>query len=205
MSHGVRLSLRQLKRILAKKGLGRRRSTSSLQEVLTAIQLEIEGSGSCIGYRAMWQRLLVDHRLRISKETVREAMRIIDPDGVEQRLKHRLRRRQYRAKGPNFIWHMDGCDKLKPFGFCTHGCIDGYSRRIMWLEVTPTNNNPAVISKYFLNCVKQIGGTARIVRSDCGTENLYVAGIQRFLRHESDDAFSGEQLYVWKINVKSTY
>ena len=27
--------------------------------------------------------------------------------------------------GPNYLWHMDGNDKLKPYGFSIHGCIDG--------------------------------------------------------------------------------
>ena len=29
-------------------------------------------------------------------------------------------------QGPNFIWHVDSYDKLKPFGFPINGCIDGY-------------------------------------------------------------------------------
>ena len=28
-------------------------------------------------------------------------------------------------KGPNYIWHIDGYDKLSPFGLTIHGCIDG--------------------------------------------------------------------------------
>jgi hypothetical protein len=35
--------------------------------------------------------------------------------------------------GPNFAWHADGYDKLKPYGFPIHGCIDGFSRRLIWL------------------------------------------------------------------------
>lgn len=30
-------------------------------------------------------------------------------------------------QGPNQVWHLDGFDKLKPYGFCIHGCIDGKS------------------------------------------------------------------------------
>ena len=37
-------------------------------------------------------------------------------------------------------------DKRKPFCFCIHGCIEGYSQRILWLEMGTTNKNPA---KYF--------------------------------------------------------
>ena len=30
---------------------------------------------------------------------------------------------------------MDGNDKLKPYGISIHGCIDGYSRKVLWLQV----------------------------------------------------------------------
>ena len=33
-----------------------------------------------------------------------------------------------------------------------------YSRKILWLKVTPTNHNPRVIVKYFLDTVGEIGG-----------------------------------------------
>ena len=62
----------------------------------------------------MWQRLTVDHDLVVAKETVRHALRILDPEGVDERLRHRLQRRQYKGRGPNFLWHIDGFDKLKP-------------------------------------------------------------------------------------------
>ncbi len=29
------------------------------------------------------------------------------------------------SQGPNHVWHIDGYDKLKPFGFPIHGCVDG--------------------------------------------------------------------------------
>ena len=28
-------------------------------------------------------------------------------------------------QGPNHVWHLDGYDKLPPFGFAIHACIDG--------------------------------------------------------------------------------
>jgi len=55
-------------------------------------------------------------------------MKTIDPGGVSLQKAHRLKRRKYRANGPNYVWHVDGYDKLKPYGFCIHGSIDGYSR-----------------------------------------------------------------------------
>ena len=161
----------------------------------------MNGSGSIVGYRAMWQRLIHDHSLVIGKETVRRALRIVDPVGVERRSRNRLTRRQYRGKGPNYIWHVDGYDKLKPFGFCVHGCIDGYSRRILWLEVGTTNNDPVVTARYFLDYIHSIGGVPRIVRADNGTENVNMATLQRFFRRETDDVFAGEKSFMYGKSV----
>ena len=66
---------------------------------------------------------------------------------------------------------MDGYDKLKPFGFSIHGCIDAYvielcvelhinfkrySRRIIiiWLETCTTNDNPRIVTYYYLRAVE---------------------------------------------------
>lgn len=34
-------------------------------------------------------------------------------------------------QGPNFVWHLDGYDKLTPYGFPIHACIDGYNSVII--------------------------------------------------------------------------
>lgn len=201
--HGIKISLRQLKRILQRKALRRRGTNSNLGLVIRTIQQEIEGSGKSIGYRTMWQRLRNDHRIVVSRETVRHVLRIVDPDGVSRRLSRRLRRRQYKAKGPNFLWHLNGYDKLKPFGFCIHGCIDGFSRRIMWLEVATTNNDSRLVAKYFLDTIRQVGGAPSIVHTDYGTENVKVAGIQRFLRRHGTDSFAGANSFMYGKSVSN--
>ena len=38
--------------------------------------------------------------------------------------------------------HIDGKDKFKRFGFPIHGCIDGFSQKLMWLIVSTSNNDP---------------------------------------------------------------
>lgn len=87
----------------------------------------------------------------------------------------------------------------------------------MWLKVASTNNNPAVIAQYFIDCVKQIQGmlwfgfeewstietkvnlycgcyldttcnyigAPRLVRSDCGTENVNIEVLQTFFTNEN--------------------
>ena len=199
--HGYVLSIRQLKRILQQRGLGRRRNRSNIEEVYRAIRRELRGSGSMMGYRQMTRRLLHGHSVVVDKETVRELLKILDPEGVDARSRHRLQRRQYKTEGPNHVWHIDGYDKLKPFGFCIHGSIDGYSRRVMWLDVGPSNNNPSVIAQYYIECVQQIGGTARIIRGDCGTENVHVAALQRFFNNDEQSFLYGKSCYNQRIEA----
>ena len=143
--HGIHLSLQQLKRVLKSRGLCRRKSYSHLPDVICAVDQELSGSGSSIGYRQMHQRLIVDHSLVVNRETVRIILKRLDPEGVSLRSRHAFRPRLYSVKCPNYMWHLNGYDKLKPFGFAVHGVIDGYSRRILWLEVGPSNNDPKVI------------------------------------------------------------
>ena len=54
-----------------------------------------------------------------------------------------------------------------------------------------SNNELAFEAKYFVGC------TARIVRPDLGTENTFVAGIQRFLRNNSRDSFSKDKSFMY--------
>ena len=93
--------------------------------------------------------------------SVRLALKSIDPDAVARRLKHRLKRRKYINCGPNFVWDIDGNDKLKPFGFCIHAGIDGFSRKILWLKVSYTNKDPVVVCQYYLDAFSTLGALPR--------------------------------------------
>lgn len=116
--HGFFLSIRQLKRILKQRNLRRRGQRSSGEDIVAAIECELRESGCLVGYRLMHQRLVLDYGISVGRETTRQVLKALDPDGVERRSRHRLSRREYYAKGPDYIWHCDGYDKLKPFGFC---------------------------------------------------------------------------------------
>ena len=191
--HNIDISLSTLKRRLSSMQLCRRQLPGipeNRREVKAAIEEELGGSGCFIGYRKMWWRLK-QKGLVVRRETVREMLVELDPIGVETRRKKKLRRRVYSGNGPNFIWHIVGHDKLKPYGFSIHGCIDGFSRRLIWLEVGPTNKKPEVIAKYYLDAIKQVGGVPRKVRSDDGTENCMIEAIHTFLRTNNNDEDAG--------------
>lgn len=45
--------------------------------------------------------------------------------------------------------------------------------------------------------MRQLGGTARIVRGDRGTENGSLAAIQRFFRRSAEGDFAGEKSFMF--------
>jgi hypothetical protein len=55
--HGFPLSLRQLERILRARGCRRRKAPSDFDEAVRIIEVELRGSSSLLGYRALHQRL----------------------------------------------------------------------------------------------------------------------------------------------------
>lgn len=179
-NHGIILSKRHLQRLLHGQNLFRRSSYSDVNEVRDFISGQLEQSGQRLGYRMMHQRCLLAG-FTVQKEMVRLILLTLDPTGVGHRRMRRLRRRVYRAAGPNFVWHIDGYDKLKPYGLCVHGCIDGFSRCILWLKVHHTNSDPRVIAKYFIEAVKENQGIPIKVRGDMGNENGHIAQMQTFL------------------------
>ena len=113
LSHGISLSIRQLKRILRNQGLFRRRNLSDPREVINAVEQELRGSGCSLGYGLMLQRLKNDYGLVVDRETVRLTIKALDAEGVERRSRRRLKRRKYWARRPSYIWHIDGYDKLR--------------------------------------------------------------------------------------------
>ena len=94
--HGLCFSLKHLKRILRRLGCRRRRFQSDLDEKVKVVQGELRRSGSLLGYRAMHQRLVNHYGLVITRDVVRLVLKVFDPEGVEHRSRHRLRRRVYR-------------------------------------------------------------------------------------------------------------
>ena len=79
-----------------------------------------------------------------------------------------------------------------------------------WLQPTYSlvrswsyKQQPKIIANYFTDYVRQIGGVPRIVRADAGTENVYVAGMQRFSRSRCEDAFSGDKSFLYGKSVSN--
>ena len=159
------------------------------------MQQQLQESGQCVGYRVMHMRLRKQGIL-IGRNNVRVLLRELDQRGVADRQRHRLKRRKYVTPGPNFVWHIDGYDKLKPYGFAIHGAIDGFSRRIVWLHVSVSNNDPKVVMNYYIDAVSKLQFIPTLVRSDHGTENVLVQDLHTGLRSRFNDNFSGHKAFL---------
>lgn len=121
---------------------------------------------------------------------MRDIVSIIDPQRAVWMKKGGLRRRHYLVRGPNHMWHIDGNDKIKPFGFCISGAMDGWSRKIIWLEVDRTNKDPKLICSYYLQAIRKVNVVPLVVRMDRGTENVGIADIQTLFRSNDNDDLS---------------
>ncbi|KAL3855745.1 hypothetical protein ACJMK2_032374 [Sinanodonta woodiana] len=187
-NHDFKISFQQLKRkIIPSMGLFRRSALNyDVDDILQKAKIEIENG--CNGCENLRRTLKIKYCITITRKFARDIVRELDKNGVERRKKRRLRRRQYITKGPNYVWHIDGYDKLTPYGIGIHGCIDGFSRKILWLHAGITNRRPEVVASYFVDTVEKFHGCPVKVRGDPGTENGMLAAMQMAF-HNSENAF----------------
>jgi len=82
-------------------------------------------------------------------------------------------RRTYNVTGPNHLWYIDSNHKLISWRVVIHGCIDGYSRAIVYLKCC-TDNKASTVLRYFKQGVQEFGLPSR-VRGDQDMENVDVA------------------------------
>ena len=124
--HNIVISKRTFKRRLHQYGLKKRKSNISDASLRRIIEEELKGPAALKGYRGMWNALKCSYGINVKRDTVMTLLQELDPEGIELRKSRRLTRRIYRSQGSNSCWHVDGYDKLKPFGLpIVTGAIDG--------------------------------------------------------------------------------
>ena len=170
--HGRSLTMSRIKSICKANRLNRTKNVSN-DELCKKIENELNTSLSCVSYRQMTENLCLKYGVNVAKEDFCKALISVDPDKVNKRKSTTIVRREYLSSEPDIICHIDGNDKLKRWRFRIHGCVDGFSRKLLWLIVASSNNDPIVISHYFLRCIKKYGIAPNLLRMDNTRENTY--------------------------------
>ena len=122
------------------------------------------------------ERMMTGHLTQrgiiVPRSRLRASIHRVDPENTALRRSLAIRRRVYHVEGPNSLWHIDSHHKLIRWKFVTHGCIDGYSRSIMYL-CCADNNRASTACDAFSHAVHSHGLPQRI-RTDCGGENVEI-------------------------------
>ncbi|KAK4883438.1 hypothetical protein RN001_006757 [Aquatica leii] len=150
-------------------------SDNELKHKIKTLHEKYPNSGS-----VMMDGYLKSEGLVVQRDRIRNILAEIDPLGTAKRWSGTVKRRMYKVATPNSLWHMDAHMKLSRWGLATHGCIDGYSRTIIYLSCAASVTAQTVIN-LFTPAVSKYGLPSR-VRSDHGYENLFVAILMNSIR-----------------------
>jgi hypothetical protein len=79
----------------------------------------------------------------------------LDPTRIDRRYSDLQRTRgDFTTPGPNYLWSIDGYDKLSFWGFQIYAGIDGYSRYITWIYVGSSNRTGFSVLRQYLDTLK---------------------------------------------------
>uniref|UniRef100_A0A8P4GUA6 Integrase core domain-containing protein n=1 Tax=Dicentrarchus labrax TaxID=13489 RepID=A0A8P4GUA6_DICLA len=126
------------------------------------------------GYRLVKGELLA-RGYRVPWHKVKATMQRVDGAGILARMIQVgfVARRTYCVPAPLSLVHIDTNHKLIRFNVVIFGGIDGFSRRILYLDAA-ANNKASTAFSFFLDGVWKHGWPSR-VRGDQGVENVDIA------------------------------
>ncbi len=92
----------------------------------------------------------------------------------------------------DFVFSLDGHDKMMGFQNSTfpraiYGCLDTFSRKIIFLRVWKGNSNPAVVGNFYMQHLVETEIMRNYPGLDKGTEIGTMATIHAYLREKQGD------------------
>ncbi|KAF8903183.1 hypothetical protein CPB84DRAFT_1678207 [Gymnopilus junonius] len=132
----------------------------------------------------------------LTRDFVRDEMRLHDPDGFELRepTAKKVHREQLTALGPHHEWSADGHDKLSTIGFPIWAARDKWGSQWLGLWVLPNNRWKLAIGFLYLNLIYILGGMPFQSTTDCGSETITMFGLAVALREIFFPAVPHEEL-----------
>ena len=113
-------------------------------------------------------------------ENLRQIFQETNQQKTALRRRPRLQRREYFTLGQNFFQHIATFNKHKALDFSIYSSIDGFSRKLIWLELGTANKITQVIARYYFDLVKALAQTFDS-KPDNGAEDAQVEPIYIFL------------------------
>ncbi|XP_061910687.1 uncharacterized protein LOC133654384 [Entelurus aequoreus] len=147
----------------------------------------VKGRLDSLGHRVPWRR-------------VAACMHRVDSIGIISRLSSLgcVIRRVYSVPGPLSLVHVDTNHMLIRYNIVIFGGIDGFSRKILYLNAA-TNNCASTAFHFFLEATQQHGLPSR-VRADQGVENVDIARFMFTVRGNNRGSFiSGKSVHNQRI------
>ncbi|KAG6908222.1 hypothetical protein DXG01_005694 [Tephrocybe rancida] len=177
-------------------------NVESIRDTMCELRLHYPKAGT----REMISLLFHEHNMSVPNVVI-SYFAIFEPELVEERKAHRLKRKEFWAAGVNDIVAVNQHDKWKyKFGLALHTGIEPMAGRIQWIKVWWTNSNPRLILSYYLDEVQESGKVMPLVsQSDPGSENFGIANGHTLLRHWHDPSLTGTLQHWWmreKKNIK---
>eukprot|EP00762_Andalucia_godoyi_P001544 ANDGO_00308.mRNA.1 hypothetical protein len=182
--------------------LGISRWTRVSSTVLQASIQNVVSSHKGLRGASMVQDHLRSQGFVVQRSSVRSTLRIADPIGHATRSiqrYNRVHRGRYSVPGPCYLWHLDANLKLKRWGLYIHGCIDGFSRKIICLRCSCIMSSSCVAS-LFLEVIGNLCYVPSRVRCDHGGEHIGVAYMMEILRGPDRGSFiAGQSVHNIRI------
>lgn len=181
---GIQLSRFQVQNIRLENGMKRRFRTKeecaqALQEAISFLEEDLQRTQAIRGFGRgyLWNYVRQKAGVLIAQNRLYNLYRDIFPEEVRKRREGNFKHRtDFTVPGPNFLWCLDGHEKLKRFGFQIYACIDAYSRCIIWFFIGRSSTTAISTLKQFLRTIQHLQMRPFFTRSDHGGETpLWVA------------------------------
>jgi DNA-binding CsgD family transcriptional regulator len=196
----IHMSKRMLQSLRLQSGLKRRYRTTeereqALQIAKDFIEQDLQSTSVIRGFgrQYLYHYVRFQAGVLVGKNLLYEHYKERFPDLVYQRRLGNWRHRtDFKVPGPNFLWALDGYEKLKVFGFQIYACIDAYSRAIIWIYVGPSATTSISTLKQFLRTISESGVRPFFTRSDHGKETPLWVSAQATLAEAAQTVVSYE-------------